>query len=143
MQKIIRCCTGDTTDGNVGLAILRIFAGAAMMTHGVPKLLGGPELWGKVGSVMSAIGVPGPAVVWGFLAAAAEGFGALALALGFLTRASAALVAFTMAVAAFVAHRADPFSKRELALLYLAVMLMFMLKGAGKYSVDRAAGLAR
>jgi len=143
MRKFLRFCAGDTTDGNAGLALLRLFAGAAMMTHGVPKLLGGPELWQKVGSVMSAIGVPGPAVLWGFLAALAESLGALALALGVLTRASAALVAFTMSVAAFVAHRADPFSKRELALLYLAVMLLFVLKGGGKYSVDRAAGLAR
>ncbi len=142
MRSILRCCAGDTTDGNAGLALLRIFTGAAMMTHGIPKLLGGPDLWHKVGGVMSAIGVPGPAVFWGFMAALAEGVASLALLLGAATRASAAMVAFTMSVAAFVAHRGDPFAQRELALLYLAVTLMFALKGGGKYSVDRAAGLA-
>ncbi len=58
------------------------------------------------------------------------------LALGLLTRPSAFLVSFTMAVAAFLQHASDPWSKKEMALLYLAIGVMFMLKGAGRFSAD-------
>lgn len=139
----LRLLAGGTDDGNVGLFLLRVFTGAAMLTHGVPKLIGGPGLWRGVGAVMGSIGAPGPAVFWGLMAALAEGVAAFTLALGFLSRASAAMVAFTMTVAAFIAHHGDPFAKREPALLYLAITLAFALKGGGKYSLDRAIGWGR
>lgn len=41
-----------------------------------------------------------------------------------------------MGVAGFVAHAADPFAKKEMALLYLAACVMFIFTGAGKYSLD-------
>lgn len=42
----------------------------------------------------------------------------------------------TMVVAAFVVHGADPFGKKELALLYGAGALTLMLTGAGRLSID-------
>jgi len=140
VKKILSWVFGGTGDGNIGLLLLRVFAGAAMMTHGVPKLLGGAETWRGVGSVLAGIGVPGPAVFWGFMAAVSEGAGGLALALGLATRPAAAMIAFTMTVASFVAHRGDPFAKRELALLFLFVGLLYLFKGGGRYSADRAIG---
>ncbi len=140
MKNILRWPMSGTGDGNIGLAMMRVAIGAFMMTHGVPKLLGGPDTWKGVGSVFTGIGVPGPAAFWGFMAAIAESVFALSLALGALTRLSAGMIAFTMAVAVFVAHRADPFARKELALLYLIVSLFFVLKGGGRYSADRALG---
>jgi putative oxidoreductase len=119
-------------DANPGTLILRLFIGAAMMTHGFPKLFGGLE---KFTGFVESLGVPAPQVM-AFLAAFAESFGALLLLLGLLTRPAAFLIACTMAVAALGAHGADGFAKQELAWLYFAPCLFFMLKGAGKWSLD-------
>lgn len=137
MKKLIVFLTGDVADANLGLWLLRVFTGVAMMTHGIPKLLGGPAVWRGVGGVMARIGVPGPAVFWGFMAAVSESLAALSLALGLFTRASAALMAVTMAVAAFVFHARDPFRERELALMFLFVSLLYVFKGPGRVSIDR------
>ena len=79
-----------------------------------------------------------PIPIWHFAWAAAFGEfgGGLMLALGLLTRPGTALMGFTMMVAAFGVHAADPFGRKEMALLYLAVAVMFLLVGSGKYGVD-------
>jgi len=41
-----------------------------------------------------------------------------------------------MLVALLIRHAPDPFATKEKALLYAAVALLFLLAGAGKYSVD-------
>jgi putative oxidoreductase len=41
-----------------------------------------------------------------------------------------------MAVAAFIAHGDDPFSRKELALFYMVVYVVLLLTGSGKYSAD-------
>jgi len=58
------------------------------------------------------------------------------LAAGFMTRISAFFVSCTMLVAGFVAHAADPFGRKEKALMYLCIGLLYMLIGAGRYSID-------
>lgn len=136
VKKIMNYLFITSDDGNLGLLLLRVFLGAAMLTHGIPKITAGPEMWEGVGGVMTKLGAPGPAVFWGFMAAVAESVGALFLLLGAFTTIASFMLAFTMAVAAFVAHAADPFDVKEKALLYLVGALLFLLKGAGRYSVD-------
>ncbi|MGQ9662743.1 MAG: DoxX family protein [Kiritimatiellia bacterium] len=125
---------GGVGDGNVGLLLMRVFTGGALLTHGWPKLFGG-KLSGFIQYVAS-LGIPAPSVL-GFLAILAETVGAICLLVGFLTRPMAAMIAATMALAAFVAHRGAGFQTRELALLYLVAALLFLFKGGGKWSVDR------
>ena len=137
VNKLWRFLAGDTEEANLGFLLLRVFCGVAMLTHGIPKMLGGPETWKSVGGVMAAIHVPGPAVFWGFMAAFAETFGAAGVALGLLTRLSAGLMVVNMTVAALVAHAGDAFANREKALLYLLISLLYLLKGAGRISADR------
>ncbi|MBP7830569.1 MAG: DoxX family protein [Kiritimatiellae bacterium] len=137
MKKILKYLFITSDDANLGLLILRVFIGAAMLTHGIPKITGGPQFWEGVGGVMTKIGVPGPAVFWGFMAAVAESVGAALLLLGAFTTIASFLLVFTMSVAAFVAHAADPFDVKEKALLFLFAALLFLLKGAGRWSVDR------
>ena len=136
MKRIFSYLFITSSDGNIGLLLLRVLVGIGLMTHGIPKIMGGPEFWVKVGGVMAKIGVPGPAVFWGFMAAMAEGVGAFLLLLGAFTTVASFLIVFTMSVAAFVAHAGAPFATREMALLYLFGGLLFLLKGAGRYSVD-------
>ncbi len=124
---------GADADATVGLVILRVFTGLAMLTHGWGKLFGG-GLEGFTQGVAS-MGIPLPAVS-AFLAAFAESIGAILLAIGLLTRPAAFLIAATMAVAALVAHGGQGFAVQEKAWLYFFPALFFMLKGAGKWSVD-------
>jgi len=122
---------------NLAYLSLRIFVGFAMLTHGYSKLMGGPDTWRGVGAVMGNIGVPGPAVFWGFMAAFAESIGSVLLMLGLFTPVAAFLIAFTMAIAAFVVKAGAPFGDRELALMFFFTSILFMCKGAGSYALDR------
>lgn len=133
---------------SVGLLILRLGAGAFMLTHG----------WGKLQQILNGnfqfgdpIGIgEAPSLV---LATGAEFFCALLVMFGFATRFAAVPVAFTMAVAAFVAHREDPWTmgkaaelffaqqtkypaSKEPALLYLTAFLALAFTGAGRFSLD-------
>ena len=120
------------SDANIGLPILRVFIGAALLTHGWGKMFGGLA---QFTGFVSSLGVPLPAVS-AFLAAFAESFGAILLAIGLLTRPAAFLIAITMAVAALGAHGGQGFAEQEAAWLYFFPALLFLLKGAGKWSLD-------
>lgn len=114
-------------------AILRIGAGLLFFLHGAPKLLGwfggvGPN--GESAELFSLFG----------LAGVLEVFGGLAIALGFLTRPVAVLLAIEMLVAYFYAHAPQgpiPYANGgELALLYGLVWVYLAANGAGPASVD-------
>ncbi|KHD89914.1 MAG: DoxD-like family protein [Bdellovibrio sp. ArHS] len=117
---------------DVALAILRVFIGFTMaFAHGLAKLPPNEMLIGGV----SSMGFPAPEL-FAWLAALAEFAGGIFLAIGLLTRPAALMVIITMLVAVFGAHGADPFQKKEMALLYLFTAFFFMLHGAGRWSVD-------
>ena len=117
---------------NVGLAILRVFAGLSMaLGHGLGKI---PPSERFVG-VIENLGFPLPEF-FAWMAAFSEFGGGLLLALGLLTRPGAFFIWFTMLVAAFFQHAADPFSTKEMAFLYLVITGMFVVIGSGKYGVD-------
>lgn len=75
------------------------------------------------------------------LAIFGEFFCSIALVLGLFTRPAALFSGITMATAFFLAHAADPFARKELALLYLICYITIFFAGPGRYSVD--AKLAR
>ncbi len=122
---------------SIGYLLMRVFIGCGILTHGIPKIAAGPRLWETLGQNVTGLGVPGPAVFWGFMSAFAESFGAMLLVLGLLTPAAALLIVVNMGVAAFVAHQGGSFAERELPLIYFFSALLFMLKGGGHYAVDR------
>lgn len=122
---------------DVGLLIGRIGLGAMMAgVHGWPKLIGGPERWAKLGGAMKSLGVTWQPEVWGLAAALAESVGGLLVVVGLFTRPAAAVIVFTMFVAAnrdlqggTLADAAHPI---ETGLGFLLLTLL----GAGRYSVD-------
>lgn len=106
--------------------------GFAMLSHGYPKLqmlLAG----GKI-EFFDFLGM-GPFVTL-ILTVLAEFVCSILLILGLFTRVSVGFLIFTMVIAGFVVHAADPFEKREMSLIYLSVYLLLMIIGAGKVSVD-------
>lgn len=122
----------NSTQVNVAILLLRVFAAAFMLTHGIPKfskLLAGGEI-----QFGDPIGL-GPAVSLG-LAVFAEFACSVLIIFGLGTRLAVVPQMVTMFVAAFVAHGADPFGKKELALIYLLIFTVLLLTGSGKYSLD-------
>lgn len=117
---------------NAGLALLRIFTGAALMLgHGIGKLPPSPQFIQRTGEM----GFP-LASLFAWAAALSEFLGGAFLALGFLTRVSSFFIGVTMAVALLGVHLNDPFDKQEKAFLYLFIALAFLLKGASDWSID-------
>ncbi|UFP96023.1 DoxX family protein [Gloeobacter morelensis] len=116
---------------DVGLLVLRVFAGLTMASHGLGKV---PPDAGLVETVAS-LGFAAP-VFFAWSAGLAELVGGILLAVGLLTRPAAAAILFTMLVAGFILHGSQPFAEKELALLYAAVSFAFLLAGAGRFSLD-------
>ena len=112
--------------------VLRICLAAFMLTHGGPKLsklLAGGEI-----QFADPFGM-GPALSLG-LVVFAEFFCSLLIGIGLGTRLAAIPLMFTMLVAAFIAHGPDPFSQKEMALLYFLFYLALLVIGSRKYSFD-------
>lgn len=116
---------------NLGLTLLRIFSGIGLMTHGVGKI---PPSEQFIGSV-TGFGFPMPQV-FAWAAGLSEFAGGALLILGLFTRPASFFIACTMAVAAFIQHRNDPFATQEKALLYFFIALAFLFMGSNFWSVD-------
>ena len=117
----------------VPLALLRIFAAAVMMQHGVQKLfglLGGINGQGGTVQIMSQFG----------LAGIIETFVALLVLVGLFTRPAALVLSGEMAVAFFQAHFPRGFwpiqNGGETPVLLCFIFLFFAAFGAGSFSLD-------
>lgn len=119
-----------------GLLLLRIGLGIIMMIHGVPKLMAGPELWGKLGLAMGVFGIHFTPVFWGFMAAFSEGIGGLLLVLGLGFRPAAGLLSFTMVVATLMhCGKGDSFNVYSHALSLAIVFFSLLLTGGGCFAL--------
>jgi putative oxidoreductase len=132
MRKLLFGTTINPAVTDSGLFALRVFAGLALLlAHGLGKI---PPTERFVASV-GAMGFPAP-IVFAWAAGLSETIGGALLALGLATRPSALFILFTMATAGFIRHAEDPFLGKERALLFMMVALLFLLAGAGRYSID-------
>jgi len=138
MKKLAQKYNAFMTDqmqenlSGVGLLILRLFIGGMMaFAHGLPKLMSYGE---KSGGFPDPLGVSSPVSL--ALAIFSELFCSLLIMAGVATRLASTQLIFTMIVAAFLVHGADPFSTKELALVYLIPFITLFLTGPGKFSVD-------
>jgi putative oxidoreductase len=123
----------NSTAANLSWALTRFVFGTSLaLFHGFPKIFEG-KLEGFTQTVAS-LGFPAP-TFFAWAAALTELVGGILVAVGLLTRPMAGLAAFTMLVALH-RHRVDPFIRMELALLYLVVMLMAVVMGGGRFSLD-------
>jgi putative oxidoreductase len=121
--------------GRTGIALLLIRAvvGAAFVFHGLPKVADPATFAGH-------LGIP----VWlATVAAWTEVIGGGLLVLGLLTPVTALFLTAQMIGALALVHlpKGDPFvstggASYELAAVYLAVSLAYLLAGPGAYSLD-------
>ena len=129
-------CGADAVGGKgaVAILILRVVAGLAFIQHGWPKIQHAFNWMGPEASVPGFLQA---------LAALSEFGGGFALVFGLLTQLAALGIACTMLYAIFMVHvpHGDPFvgsggRSYELAAVYLAIMVVFLLRGAGRFSLD-------
>lgn len=123
---------------DAGILFLRIGIGFSFIfVHGWGKIMGGPELWGKIGGSMANMGITFAPVFWGFMASISEFGGGILILLGLFTRPASAFMAFTMLVA-FIQHssKLDPWSRTIYPMEMFAVFMALLFIGAGKYSID-------
>lgn len=118
---------------DIGLLVLRIGFGGLMMSHGLPKLMSFSE---KMDTFPDPLGLGSPISL--ALVTFAEFFCSLAVVLGFLTRWAAVPIIIAMGVAAFMFHANDPWSAKELSVVFFTAFLAIMCLGGGRYSLDRA-----
>lgn len=136
------------TDNSLTPLFLRVVLGLAFFPHGAQKVLGwfgGHGFTGTMGFFTGTLHVP---AVFAFLAIAAEFAGALALIAGLFTRAAALGIASVMVVAVATVHFPFGFFMNwtgaqagegfEYHILATAIALVLMVRGGGRFSVDRA-----
>lgn len=116
---------------NTGLFLFRIILGLFMLTHGWQKLInfelltaGFPDPL-NIGSSTSLV-----------LSIFAEFICSLLILLGLFTRIVTIPLMIGMFVAAFIVHTNVPLITKELAFLYLALYVVLIFMGAGKFSLD-------
>ncbi|MBL8150534.1 MAG: DoxX family protein [Blastocatellia bacterium] len=119
-------------NNDLGLLLARAWLGSMMAYHGYGKIFGSMEGFTRY---VASMGMPAPEIM-AWLAAVAELFGGLLVVVGLATRPALLFIIATMVVAAFVAHQADPFAKKELALGYAIFSVAIFLASAGRYSLD-------
>lgn len=111
--------------------ILRVFPSLFMLTYGWEKLV---KFISGNWSFADPIGIGEPISL--FLSVLAEFFGSLMVIFGIMTRPALLLLMFTMSVAGFIVHSADPISVKEHALTFLVIYLAIFITGPGRFSID-------
>ncbi|MDL2262941.1 DoxX family protein [Bacteroidales bacterium OttesenSCG-928-I21] len=134
MNTIYRILFPTVNNGTQISALLlaaRLIFGALMMSHGIQKLNNFEQL--------SAV-FPDPLGVGSNISLMLAIFGELACSIafmvGFLYRLALIPMIFTMCVAFFVIHGSDPFSVKELPLVYIVIFVLMWISGSGKFSAD-------
>ena len=71
---------------NFGLLIMRLGLAAALLSHSLPKLIGGSHSWQGVGTMLAFINVGVPPTVLGLAILLIEALGAVSLLFGYFFR---------------------------------------------------------
>lgn len=135
------------TDDDLSLFILRVTLGAVILPHGLQKLLGifgGHGVAATIESFREWFGIPAALTI---LVILAESFGSVLLILGLMSRFASFSIGMVMLGAIFLVtgrwgffmnwyseQRGEGF---EYHLLVLGMVLVLVLKGSGKWSLDR------
>jgi putative oxidoreductase len=120
-------------DVSLGLLLLRLATAAVFIDHGYQKLFG--MGFGGVTGAFTHMGVPFPGFS-GPLIALLEFFGAIALALGFLTRLVAIGFVCDMLGAILLVQVKNGFSHYGLEFMLLGASIALAFAGAGRFSID-------
>jgi len=123
--------------GESAETLLRVVAGALLVTHGYGKIL---NPFGASGMVESLGFYPG--VFWSPLLAATEFFGGILIAIGLFTRPAAFAAMIVLAVTVYFHGivQGEGLGGAEKSILWTAIMLFFAVRGANSHSLDARIG---
>lgn len=123
---------------NLAKLILRVTVGGLMFFHGIHKVINGHDF---IRSKLTEVGLP-EFIAYGV--PIGEVLAPLLLIIGFKTRLSALVVAFTMVMSVFLVFSDKIFSLNqnggiayELNLFFLLASIAIYFQGAGKYAVSQ------
>lgn len=121
---------------DLAIFLLRLTVGCFMITHGLGKL----DMLMDGGTIQFAdpLGVGAKASL--SLAVFSELICSFLLIMGFATRLATVPLIITMLIIIFNVHGSDDFSRKELPGLYLAIYILLLVVGGGRFSVDRLIG---
>lgn len=125
----------------------RVIIGIILFVHGLQKLTAGPANFGQ--NTLGGLGVPLP-VLMGYVVTFAELIGGILLIVGLLSRLAALILTIDLVVAillvkvnlGLISSQGSP-PGAELDLALIAGLLVILLAGPGKLSLDYALGLDR
>ena len=124
--------------------VVRLIIGAMMLAHGLEKLTGGPAGFGQF---LGSLGLPAPlALAWAVTLL--ELVGGAMLIVGLLTRLVAGLMVVELVGAILLVTGSIGLIGAEAVgyerdLAYIAGLLVMVLLGPGKPSIDHAVGLEK
>ena len=125
-----------------GLLILRLGIGGMFIFHGWPKIMGGPDMWERVGGATSSIGINFAPTFFGFMAALTEFGGGVCLILGLLLRPVCILLMINMIVAtAMHLANGDGLNVASHAIEDGVLFLSLIFIGPGRLSLDEKLGI--
>lgn len=134
MFKKLFIPSDDSDLTSMALLVARLWFGLAMLfNHGLDKFAHFKDL---VGTFPDPLGLGQEASL--VLVILAEVLGSLLLTVGLFTRIAAAVLVIDMFVAFLMVHK-TAMSVGELAFLYLAGYVMFVIAGGGLFSLDTVA----
>jgi putative oxidoreductase len=126
--------------GIISYPLVRVTAGAFLLTHGIPKLMTGAV---ALSPGLSRYGFE-PALFWAYFLIFLETIGAICIILGLFTRPIAACLVAQFAIIVFMAHWPRGFSARnngwEFPAMWGLLFVAILLRGGGPYSLDRKLG---
>ncbi|MDR0393706.1 MAG: DoxX family protein [Tannerella sp.] len=132
MYRLISYIISPKATGyNGAILFLRMLFGLLMITQGITKLchceqqailFSSPLNWDSRLSLIMIIPVEIGCSIF--------------LILGLFTRIAAIPLLLSVMVAVFVTHSADIFAKKELAVIYAGIYILFMFTGGGELSFD-------
>jgi putative oxidoreductase len=123
---------------NTALLLMRVGLGIMFITHGYPKLLGGPDGWRNLGMATKHIGIDFFPLFFGLMAALTETLGGFLVLIGLAFRPVCAFLVINLLVATFMhLGNGEGLSGASHALEMAIVFLGLLFLGPGRYSVDK------
>jgi putative oxidoreductase len=121
---------------DAGLLLLRLGFGLAFFWyHGYPKLIGGPDMWQRIGDAVSNVGITFAYPLWGLAAALSEGVGGLLFAAGLFFRPVCVALLGVM-VMATIEQLGREMPQPEHALKNAFVVAGLVFVGPGRYTAS-------
>jgi putative oxidoreductase len=129
-----------------GVVLLRIVLSAAMLYHGWTKVVPaggfhGNHLLAGVDHYCHYIATMGLPYWLGYFSVFAEVVGGMALLVGLFVRFFALMITINIAMAIILVTSHRGYAASELTIALLAIAIMLLLTGPGRWALDRRIGL--